>query len=239
MKILVFDIWGDYAHFKKIYATTSALTYLVPPKTSLYGFVGAILGLEKTGNQYLKPFQNKQCLMGIGVPNRMRLQRINMNLRPDIGPWKTGETPKPTMMEFVYRPYYRVYFSHKDEGLFQELVERLVERTPVYTPTLGLASLVSNFKIITVEHTEPKQIGETVDIKSLIPMKKFNQFDKAMIRQNGNEIIEQSLYPVEMDLDRNVTERDDILLDRTGKTIPAIVSNFYKLSNIQSNVVLF
>jgi CRISPR-associated protein Cas5h len=239
MKILVFDIWGDYAHFKKIYATTSALTYVVPPKTSLYGFVGAILGLEKNGNQYLKPFQDKQCLMGIGVPNRLRLQRINMNLRPGIGPWKTGDTPKPTLMEFVYRPYYRVYFSHKDEGLFQELWERLENRTPVYTPTLGLASLISNFKVITVQQSEPKLVGESVGIKSLIPMKQFKQFDRTKMLQNGNEVIEQSLYPVEMDLERNVTERDDILLDRTGKVIPAVVSEFYELSNIQSNVVLF
>ena len=53
MKILVFDIWGEYAHFKKIYATTSALSYVVPPKTSIYGYIGAILGLEKEDNIYL------------------------------------------------------------------------------------------------------------------------------------------------------------------------------------------
>ena len=54
MKILVFDIWGDYAHFKKIYATTSALTYVIPTKPSIYGYIGSIVGREKFDNDYLR-----------------------------------------------------------------------------------------------------------------------------------------------------------------------------------------
>ncbi len=239
MKIMVFDIWGDYAHFKKIYSTTSALSYVVPTKTSLYGFVGAVLGLEKQGNQYLRSFQDKQCLMGIGVLDRIRMQRININLRPAIGPWKEGDTPKPTMMEFVYRPHYRIYFSHSDEGLFAELWERFEERSPVFTPTLGLAGLLSNFQLVGVAQAEPVQSPSPTLIRSVIPMKKFRQFDRQKMLEQGNEVIEQSLYPVEMDLERNVTERDDILFDRIGKPIPATVTEFFTLQNPLENVVLF
>ena len=81
MKILVFDIWGEYAHFKKIYATTSALSYVVPPKTSIYGYIGAILGLEKEDNIYLKSFSDKKCLIGISVRSPIVMQRLGINLK--------------------------------------------------------------------------------------------------------------------------------------------------------------
>lgn len=44
---LIFDLSGPFAHYKRIFATTTALTYPLPPKASLYGLVAAILGLEK------------------------------------------------------------------------------------------------------------------------------------------------------------------------------------------------
>lgn len=49
-KMLVFDVWGDYAHFRRFYTTTSPLSFPIPPRTALCGLIGAIIGLEKEGN---------------------------------------------------------------------------------------------------------------------------------------------------------------------------------------------
>lgn len=64
-KLLCFDIWADYAHFKKYYTTTSPLTFSIPPKTSIYGIIGAILGMGK--NEYLYYFQPGMCQIGIQI----------------------------------------------------------------------------------------------------------------------------------------------------------------------------
>ncbi len=119
MKVLAFDIWGDYAHYKKIYATTSAVSYCLPTKTSLYGYISAILGFEKNNNHYLMYFQNKECLIGIQIMKPVVMQRININLRPSLGMLAlkkdgTYENRKPTMMEFVYQPVYSV---EVDQGI--------------------------------------------------------------------------------------------------------------------------
>ena len=153
MKVLAFDIWGEYAHYKKIYATTSAVSYCLPPKTSLYGYVGAILGLEK--NQYLNYFQNKECLVGIQLLNPIVMQRININLRAVLGRMKPNDNRKPTMMEFVYQPKYRIYFYHKNSETYNRLKDSLVEKCAVYTPSMGLASLISNFEFITLTLDNP------------------------------------------------------------------------------------
>ncbi len=233
--VLIFDIWGDYAHFKKIYATTSAVSYAIPPKTSLYGYMGAILGLPKADNAYLTAFSNKQCLLGISVLNPIVMQRLGTNLRPNLN--RTSDNPKPTLMEYVYRPKYRLYVSHQDSLFYDELRAALTEHRSAFTPSLGLAGLVSNFAWVGEVVAEAVQPTEAVPIHSVIPRRFFRSFDESALFDGRNELIEQSLYAVEMNTEREVTERDDVLFDRKGKPVRAVVSEYYTIND--ANVVLF
>jgi len=46
-KLLVFDISGEYGHFRKFNTTSSPLTYSIPTHTALAGILGAIIGIER------------------------------------------------------------------------------------------------------------------------------------------------------------------------------------------------
>ncbi len=239
MKVLAFDIWGDYAHYKKIYATTSAVSYCLPTKTSLYGYISAILGFEKNNNQYLNYFQNKECLIGIQIMNPIVMQRININLRATLGRMKPTDNRKPTTMEFVYQPKYRIYFFHQQENIQAQLYGRLKDKNAVYTPTMGLASLVSNFEFVgEFEATLKKSEDNSVAIQTVIPKNHFEKFNTEVLKAKQTEIIEQSMYAIEMDVERNVTERDDILLERKAKPIEAFLNQYYQLSD-GTNIALF
>lgn len=239
MKVLAFDIWGEYAHYKKIYATTSALSYCLPTKTAMYGYVGAILGFEKSENKYLELFQDKNCLMGIQIQKPIVMQRININLRATLGRMKPTDNRKPTTMEFVYQPKYRIYFYHTNNEIHSQLKKQLENKDAVYTPTMGIASLISNFEYFGEFEAELiQEPSKVVSIQSVIAKKHFISFDIKALKEKCSEIIEQSLYAIEMDLDRNVTERDDILLERKAKTIDAFLTQYYHLSN-GSNISLF
>lgn len=240
MKILVFDIWGEYAHFKKIYATTSAVSYVIPTKTALYGYIGAIIGLPKAENEYLNHFTDKKCLMGISIQSPIIMQRININLRAVLGRMKENDNRKPTLVEHVYQPRYRIYFSHQDIQLYESVKTHLTEHTSVFTPTLGTANLLSDFSFVGEWDLMVQTSKEAVAIHSVIPKKKFLSFDTNSFLKQKNKVIEQSLYSVEMDKERNVTERDDILLDRQGKGHPisAYVTDYYSISP-DENVILF
>lgn len=254
MKILVFDIWGDYAHFKKIYATTSALSYLVPTKPTIYGYLGAIMGLEKRDNAYLRHFVGKSCRIGIALrgsvgiekrpdgdgENPTVMRRMGVNLRAELGRRPETASPKPTLMEFVYRPKYRIFVAHDDPDFLKKLQNHLESHTAIYTPSLGLAGLLSNFEFVGEAETTAKTMPETaVPIHSIIPKRQFLGFEKGMFDDPENEfsIVEQSMFAIEMDAERNVTERDDILLERKGKPILARVRQFYPIND--ENVVLF
>lgn len=238
MKVLVFDIWGEYAHFKKIYATTSALTYAIPPKPSVYGYLGAILGLEKTDNAYLTSFSDKMCRVGISITKPLSFLRLGINLKAELGRKKEGDPPKPTMMEFVNKPRYRLYVSHDDTNIFETLSEAVKNHSCFYTPTLGLACLLSNFEFVGVFDTD-KQFGDKpIWIESVIPRCDFIRFDDEMFMlDKGLAITEQSLYAVEMNVTRDVTERDDVLIERSGKPILAHVKTYYSVNG--ANICLF
>lgn len=239
-KLLVFDIWGDYAHYKKIYATTSLVSYMIPPKTSLYGYISAILGLPKEKNEYLNSFSEGKCKIGIQLINSIIMQRINTNLRPKLGRLIATDNRRPTTIEYVYKPHYRIFFHHTDNSLYTQLKEMLSKHLAVYTPSLGLANTISNFKFIG-EVESNIQSKDMVLLHSVIPRSFFIQFDINESFNSQNEIVELSQYSIEMDIERNVTKRDDILLDRKGVPIKAEVTEYHSinLDKTNYNIILF
>lgn len=225
-KTIVFDVWGRYAHFKKIYVTTSALSYGVPFKTTIYGLIGAIIGLDNRQNDYLNQFNEENCKIGIQVINSIKLQRLNINLSNSLGP--IGDNRKPTMMEYVKNPHYRIFFSHSDNEIFNKLFKKLESKTSVYTPVLGLAHCIANFRLIGLSDLL-KSEGDAV-ITSVLLKSQLVAFDQNHWIENEVHIQEQDMYPLEMNKQREVTKRDSILFDLNGKKIKANVKEYYSTS---------
>jgi CRISPR-associated protein Cas5h len=230
-KVIVFDIWGRYAHFKKIYVTTSALSYGVPFKTSVYGIVGAIIGLENTGNKYLENFNADDCKIAIQVINPIKIQRLNVNLSVEPGPIKGNR--KPTMMEYVTDPCYRIYFWHQDQKLIYDLLHHLQNKTSVYTPVLGLAHCLANYKFL--GHFNAKPFKKMELIHSVIPKSQLLNIDSTHWENNEIHIQEQDMYPLEMNTKREVTKRDSILFDINGKPVKAEINDGLKIASENGN----
>lgn len=234
-KLLVFDVWGNFAHFKKIYATTSALSYPIPMKTNLIGLIYAINGeLNNSQDDYLEFFQNESSAIAVQIINPIRMQRYNINLRPTINRYINNH--KPTTMEFVYRPWYRIFFWHEDKDFYNKLKERLKTHQTFYTIVLGISNLIGNFEYIGDFETKEKTHEENVMVHSVIPSHKFIKFDEDKLFKNQNEVIEISQCAHEMDLDRNVTKRGDLIFDRKTQPIVASVKEYLQLQ-INSDLV--
>lgn len=223
---LVFDIWGDYAHFKKIYVTTSALTYSLPFKTTIYGLVGAIIGLDNEKNSYLDHFNEENCQLAIQVINPVKIQRININLSPKPGPIKDNR--KPTTMEYLVKPRFRIFFSHKDDEIYNSLKENLEEKRTVYTPVLGLAHCLANFEFLG-EYELTQESGNAM-IDSILLKSMVKSLDTSSWNENDVRVQEQTMYPLEMNTTREVTKRDSVLFDLNGNPIQAEVEHYFNLN---------
>lgn len=233
---LVFDLSGPFAHYKRIFATTTALTYPIPPKTSLYGLVAAVLGLEKESNKYLKSFSEGRCRIGMQIMRPIATQRISMNLRPTFGLLAANQNRKPTLMEFVDRPRYRIFFTHTDQELYKNFQWMLQEGKTTYTPTLGLANLIANLDYLGEGELEQTDAQE---VDSVIPKTRLR---KLLSPQPGraNRLMEVGQYAVEMEPSRDVTVRDSVVMDRGGVPIAAVVSDLYRVNlNEETARVIF
>src|ERR1700676_184492 len=144
----VFEVAGDMAHFRRQYAITTALTYVVPPRTALCGLVGAILGLSKHENAYLKSFADAEAVFGLQILKPIRTGHVSINLLDTKGSRsfrpKTVNPHTTMRYEIVRCPHYRVIFGHP--SLSEKVVATLRSGETHYTPCLGLAWMLAWFE---------------------------------------------------------------------------------------------
>nr|WP_245323549.1 type I-B CRISPR-associated protein Cas5b [Methanomicrobium sp. W14] len=232
--MLAFDIWGEYGHFRKIYTTTSPLTYSVPTRTSLAGLIGAIAGIDK--DEYLK-FSSKSCEnLAVGLNSPVEKVRIPENLIKTESDFKkmhciTNRTQ--IRFEFLKNPSFRVYFAHSDKKLYEKVKSLLSGHKCIYTPCLGISEHIASFKFVGEFEYETVTSGEKATLHSVIPESKVIKLDF----QDSLEYISER-QPVEMDEDRCVLEYDNVVFERCAKPISASVKDFCKLGSGDNIVFL-
>ncbi len=232
MRVLVFDIWGEYGHFRKYFTTSSPLTFSIPPPSSIAGILGAIYGTNKINgktisNRYLEVFGCNECSVAVRIINPVRKIRMGVNLLDTK--W-SGPNAFRTQVktEFLWRPKYRIYMTHEDDNIFNELENRLKNHESVYTVCLGLAYLLANFKYVGVFDGQPVQIDELVDVDTVVPV----DIIKNLQIEPGKKYLKERI-PACMDPDRVVRSYLDIVLEPSGKPIriKALEDSVIKLEN--------
>ena len=145
-RVVVFDLTGFMAHFRKYYTNTSALTYGFPPRTALMGIIAAMVGWER--DSYYETLDRGRFGIGIKVPTRRLIQTVNYlrTKKEDLLELRRlGRVPgTQTPLEFLlpaaeHRSLrFRVFFSHPDATLLEEVAGRLRRGRTYYPLYLGL-----------------------------------------------------------------------------------------------------
>jgi len=224
-EVLVFDIWGDLGHFKKPYTTTSPLSFSFPPRTTIAGMISAIIGLDK--NEYATHFTKKVANIGIRIINPVKKIRISQNLIDTKKAKLFSRIRQRTQIriEYIKDPKYRIYFQHHDSKLYKLFRALLENHEAVYTVSLGLSELLANFKYLGQFDIEPLDSREPVEIQSIIP---DNEADIEF--EEGKEYFSATI-PLEMDLERVVSQFGTVLYERNGKSLLVKTNTARKLEN--------
>lgn len=233
MKILVFDLIGKAAHFRKFYTNSSSLSYYFPPKTTLSGLIAGILGFER--DSYYEYFDDKAKIgVKIVTPVRKKINTVNYLMI------KNGESKNLSYfrglrnrtlvpVEFVLPKstenlIYRVYFSHEDESLNEKLKERLKNKKFVYPPYLGITELLANINYI--GEFEVKQITEDkLEVSTVLK----TEFFKKILKLDN---IQRDRVPESFGKDREIKKISDYVFSPDGINISIEKSenaNFYFL----------
>lgn len=225
-KMLVFDVWGDYAHFRRFYTTTSPLSFPIPPRTALCGLIGAIIGLEKEENEYLNYFPTESAHIALRLLNPIKKTVIAENLintKNARGPGMNLITNRTQIrFEFLKDQKYRIYFHYTDEedGPYQKLKYNLTNRKTKYTPCLGLSENIANFKFIgefEIKNLSPSDVH--IPISTVIPLQKISPDSGISFEREGEYF--SIRMPIELNTERVVTKYSDMIFDRNGRPIRA------------------
>ncbi len=233
-KVLVFDIWGDYGHFRKFYTTSSPLTFSIPPRTSICGLLGAIVGLGK--DEYLNYFSKKDAYIGLRLLSHINKTRLGINLINTKGNhWtlvrKSGHEPRTQIRtEFIKDAKFRIYIFHTEQKIYKTLKENLSQHKSFYTPSLGLSELLCNFSYVGEFRIQEKR-GETeTEINSVIPLSGLIERRDSIEFENKKKYFKEKLS-IEMTPERIVTEYGEVIYEAEGKTIKVIPKKFWELEN--------
>lgn len=147
MRVLVFDLKGSLAHFRRPDTTATHVTYPFITRTALRGLLGSILGMDEFHGEAWTGIQ-------LCSPVKTVSQELSMLGKGFLGGGGDSMN-RPTSIEMVVRPYYRIYYTGE---FFRELSERIQQRRSHYHTYLGSA-----FALTVPEYVDTLEAGE-VDI---------------------------------------------------------------------------
>ena len=225
-KVIVFDIWSDFAHFRRFETTTSPLTYPFPTGTTIIGLLAAIIGFQRDSYYLLFSRNNVECSFRILNPikkiviptniiktdeaksfsyKNLKIQYFNLNVKV------------PTPYEFLKDPKYRVYVRFKNSALkylYKKLKQLLEDHQTIYTPYLGITEMIANFKFIGDFLAAPIHIkDETIDLHSVA------RVDSVKILPEEGKRYGRETVPLYMDSDRKTLEYCNVVYEVNGKPI--------------------
>ncbi len=226
-RVIAFDLWGDYAHFRKHYTTTSPLTFSIPPRTTLCGLLAAIIGLDKT--EYLLHFSDKDASIAVQLLNEVKKTTLAENL---IDTKKAGKMMNrikqrtQIRFELLKEPKYRIFVHHQDLSIYLKLKEMLKAHKTVYTPCLGLSELLASFKYIKEYRAEKVETDSELEILTALPKKNLIELSFQDDYEYLSETMPRNMLP-----DRTVTEYMPVIFERKHKPLKARVNRFIRLEN--------
>jgi CRISPR-associated protein Cas5h len=202
MKLLVFDLKGDIGHFRRPDTTATHASYPFITRTALRGLLGSILGLERwtgeawTGLQLLHPVNTKtQQLSLLGK-----------------GYFSSGTFNRPTSIELVIKPHYRIYFHGDHFGVLQEY---LTQGLSVYHTYLGSAFALTKpqfIKMIEVEEAIPKNV---VNCLTVVPSHLITKIEI----QPGHQYVRAGGIPYESLGEQRYEGTMNFIYERSGQPL--------------------
>lgn len=210
--VLIFDIRGPLAHFRKYYTNSSSLSYLFPPRTVVVGLIAGLLGLASeryTKNKeetYYEKFSNDKCFVAVSIRTKVRrlMQSVNyIKTKTDkynkysFEALVTGTRGPPTQIPLeILLPEnscdeltYRIYFYHVElKDKYDELKKRLEEQRFVYPPYMGLTEFLASIDYID-EGTVSRNQNRKVELNSVCKLREVEiDFDDNNLQYNTEKM---------------------------------------------------
>ena len=210
MKGVLFELKGNWAHFRKPETNNNPLTHDFITKTALIGLVGAVLGKERNVMKNLFPTLSDDLLYGVRINNAVKKESWSFTLRKVVDVLDRA----PKQMEFLKKPVNTIALALRDEHsteIFEQFVNAVERSEAKFTPVLGLHNCPAELKFLTGGDFNARE-GEFVtkgfvkekqlDVRKLLAAKFRLGVERVPTYQNNDfwnlpERYERVIYPSE------------------------------------------
>lgn len=224
MRVHSFDLEGKQAHFRKYYANNTALSFTLPPRTTLMGIVGAVLGRAR--DSYYWEFGPEQVRFGVGLLSPVKKTFHRLNLLKILGDsdfrGRQGRIQTPFELVVPLDPrqgkiVYRIYVTSNNNLLMDELGAFLENRRSFFNPSLGLANFNASLKRPRLDLGIEKVIpsDDYIELKSAVLS---DQVKALHLDHNKKVKVEEELTPAAFvaDFDRELASMQRIIYTTDG-----------------------
>lgn len=224
MNIVCFHLSGRFGHFLRAEANASAPSYPIPPRTTLLGLMGAVLGLEKDEPQSL--LEPAHVAIAGQLPqthwHTAKLRKDPPAPMPRL--MKRGQNGSSTTrpekatliaQEWLFNPSFLVWAS-LPEPFHAELIQRLESRRWYFQPCLGISEHLADLSFENCLQASDIPSG-THEIDSVFP--------RSAGKVDVDAVFERNLAIQVMRLPRQVTadrifEHSDYFMERSARPVP-------------------
>lgn len=177
MEVIILDIGGKFAHFRKYYANNTAFSYSLPPRTTVMGMLAGLLGLPK--DSYYEAMASENLRIGMAIQSNIKksFHRLNFlkiaNANDLRGKSGRVQTPFEVVsgQDFAHDlVQYRLFVSYRAEGkaLFEQLKEALTLGNFKYNLSLGTANFSGTLERVLLVEAKTMVSEETIAMHSAV-----------------------------------------------------------------------
>lgn len=237
MKLLTFRIQGKMAHFRRYYSNSSALSYSIPPRTTIAGMIAGLLGYER--DSYYKLFSLDQCKIALANLSSIKKETQKMNLLmikdlKDFNGSKEHHSQTPT--EFVMPQNirtgildYKLWFFHEDSKIMEHLQEVLSRYEIGYgsngiSLALGTAAQLGWVYYEGIQEGQEILSEQKVEISSVTPLRYIERLEMEAEESRQYRLVKEDI-PLEFDTERRITKsgKGYMVINLLSKPIRATV----------------
>lgn len=244
MEVISIDISGKFAHFRKFYVNNTALSYSIPPRTTIMGMLASIQGKDR--DSYYNEMASDKIRIGVRIlcPIKKSFHRVNLLSIKNVNDFrgKSGRTQVPFEVVSGLNPKtdfvkYRIYISYYKEGKpqFEALKKVLQARDFTYNLTLGTANFSASVEAVNIHQASEKDVNSK-DVLMLHSAVCTDNVNELKIAPDSKLLIEEELLPSDFmdNNDRELSKIQRVVYSIDNQPIPVILkSKYYVLSELE------
>ncbi len=228
--LVIFDLTGAFAMFRKFYTNSSSLSYPFPPRTTAAGLIAGLLGYER--DSYSEDLGPERCdiAVSVKVPGRRVMQTVNYVMTKgsvwtkNAGGFDGTGNMLPTPVEWVFpalgetRLRYRVFVHHQNPAFAKRLSDTLRDGSHVYPPYLGMSECLGQVDhIATLEDWHLSVKDGEIPLSTVVPSEALAGSPRL---EEGTQIVKERTA-FALGADRRLLSIGDVLYERNCNPITA------------------